>query len=189
MIYDIDTITKIRMISLPREGVDDKLIWHYAASGAYIVQSRYEVASGKFSPIIIFGPTSMVDKTLWDKVWSLQVQPKLQIFLCKILKGIIPTRGNINKRFTIQIECPVCLVEEESSEHLFMRCILAKKLAKYVKINTHPYDPDCVIYSWRKLFRYNMKIQVEILLLWWRIWKSRNNVIFNRAQTLPDILG
>ncbi|CAN1128838.1 Uncharacterized mitochondrial protein AtMg00310 [Linum perenne] len=187
-IFDNNTVYHIISIPLPSEEMDDKLIWKFAPSGAYTVHSGYEVASGKFSINKVFGPTSMWDEQFWKNVWTLPVQPKLKIFLWKIIRGILPTRANLAKKITLVNECPVCLVEEESSEHLFMKCILACKLAQCLQIQTHVFEHDCLVYSWRKIFKLNQKIQVRVLLLWWRLWKSRNDVVFNKKQWRPEIL-
>ncbi|CAN1163898.1 Uncharacterized mitochondrial protein AtMg00310 [Linum perenne] len=182
------TIQKILTMPLPVETIKDKLIWHFAPSGAFTVHSGYEVARGKFHSAPIFRPTSLYDEPFRNKVWSLPVQPKLKIFLWKIFRGILPTRENIAKRFPINSECPVCLEEVESSEHLFMRCILAKKLAFLLNIQTQTFYHDSVAYVWRSLFTMNQHVQVIVLTFWWRLWKSRNHTYFNKAQPVPLIL-
>ncbi|CAN1164931.1 Uncharacterized mitochondrial protein AtMg00310 [Linum perenne] len=187
-IFDDFTSQQILSIPLPLEAIDDKIIWQYAPSGAYTVHSGYELARGKFSTDLIYQPTSLYDKHFWNLVWSLPVQPKLKIFLWKIFKGILPTRGNLAKRFTLVTDCPVCLEEEESSEHLFMRCILAKKLAQLLNIQIHVFYHDSVAYSWRILFKMNQQYQVKILIFWWRLWKSRNNVVFTKSQQFLETL-
>ncbi|CAN1314989.1 Uncharacterized mitochondrial protein AtMg00310 [Linum perenne] len=188
-IFDNNSVNQIISIPLPLEDVEDKLVWQFAPSGANTVHSGYEVASGKFSTIKVFGPTSMCDEQFWNNVWTLPVQPKLKIFLWKIIRGILPIRENLAQKITsIVNECSVCLVEEESSEHLFMRCVLALKLAKCLQIQIQNFEHECVVYSWRKIFKLSQSVQVRVLLFWWRLWKSRNEVIFNKKQSILETL-
>lgn len=62
-------------------------------------------------------------KDLWREVWGAKLQPKLKLFVWKILKGILPTRVNLKKRkIPIDNKCPICKVEEETIEHLLFGC-------------------------------------------------------------------
>ncbi|CAN1126295.1 Uncharacterized mitochondrial protein AtMg00310, partial [Linum perenne] len=183
------TIQQILSIPLSFEGVDDKLIWKFSSSGAYTVRSGYEVASGKFTSLQVFRPYSLYDEGFWKKIWNLPVKPKLRIFLWKIFRGVIPIRENLARKFTIQAECPVCLEEVESNEHLFMKCIMVRKLARLINIQIGTFEHDCVAYSWRKLFKLDLRTQIRVVFMWWRLWKSRNIVLFQKAQVHPEILA
>ncbi|CAN1186841.1 Putative ribonuclease H protein At1g65750 [Linum perenne] len=188
-IFDKHTVQQILSIPLSFEGVEDKLIWKLSTSGAYTVHSGYEVASGKFTTLQVFRPSSLYDECFWKKIWNLPVQPKLRIFLWKIFRGVLPIRDNLAKKFTIQSKCPVCLEEVESNEHLFMKYIMARKLARLINLQIDTFEHDCVAYSGRKLFKMDQRIQIRVVLMWWRLWKSRNIVLFQKAQLLPKILA
>ncbi|CAN1135039.1 Uncharacterized mitochondrial protein AtMg00310 [Linum perenne] len=161
-IFDRNSVCQIVSIPLPLEDVDDKLIWRFALSGAYTVHSGYEVACGKYSINKVYGPTSLCDEQFWTNVWALPVQPKLKIFLWKIIRGILPTRANLANKITIVNECPVCLEEEESSEHLFMKCILAHKFAQCLQIQIQVFKHESVVYSWRKIFNLKSNGQTNV---------------------------
>ncbi|CAN0876418.1 Putative ribonuclease H protein At1g65750, partial [Linum grandiflorum] len=112
------------------ESIEDKLIWQYANSGAYTVQSGYSLLRSINNPPM-YEPVSQIYPKLWMQVWSLPIPPKLSFFLWRIFHRILPTKeGLISKHIDVDPTCPVCLQSKEILEHLFLSCPMATKLSE-----------------------------------------------------------
>ncbi|CAN0906113.1 Putative ribonuclease H protein At1g65750 [Linum grandiflorum] len=163
----------ITSIPLPTNPIEDSIIWQYAPSGAYTVQSRYSLLRSINSPPM-FEPVSLIDPQLWNQLWSLQVPPKLSFFLWRIFHKIIATKvALLSKKIVKDSVCPVCLEGEESIEHIFLICPLAIRLYSMADLPYQTIHNSSIIITWRKTWQLNPNLAIRFLVLWWRIWKSR----------------
>ncbi|CAN1817985.1 Putative ribonuclease H protein At1g65750 [Linum perenne] len=186
--YD-DTVNSILSLPIPICEMEDKIIWQPSSSGEYTVQSGYEIARQIILGPKSFEPTSVVDKKLWEGSWNLQIQPKFRFFIWKLLRGIIPVKGELIKRkIQLSPECPVCGMEDESIEHLFLRCILVSKVATLCNLPMTSFNAPSFVYTWREIMNNSPSLATSFVIFWWRIWKSRNTVVFQFKQYLPEIL-
>ncbi|GKB53155.1 RNA-directed DNA polymerase, eukaryota [Tanacetum coccineum] len=94
------------------------------------------------------------------------------------------------------IICPNCGLAGESCSHLFYSCNLARtlwrKIARWWEIDI----PDFSCYeewiAWFKTTRFS-KTQKEMLegvfyVMWWMIWKFRNQVLFGSSHPRMELL-
>ncbi|CAN0913485.1 Putative ribonuclease H protein At1g65750 [Linum grandiflorum] len=182
---DVDVITSI---PLPTNFVEDRLIWQCAPSGAFTVQSGYNLLRSMNNPPM-FEPVSLIDPQLWNQLRTLQVPPKLSFFLWRIFHKILATKvALLPKKIVTDTVCPVCLEGEESLEHIFLLCPLAIRLYSMTDLPYYIIHNPCIIITWRKIWQMDPVLAIRFLVLWWRIWKSRNKVIFDHTQTHPLIL-
>lgn len=94
-------------------------------NGIYTVKSGYWVAKDqeKDLPIKDPGMSYVVPNSLWKNVWRLSIPPKIQHFVWRICVGAVATRSALFKRkCAVNPMCPICLVEEETLEHLLFLC-------------------------------------------------------------------
>jgi hypothetical protein len=65
----------------------------------------------------------------WKKLWKLNLNDRLRLFLWKIAWNILPTTSRINSILPLpnrQPECPLCKIAYDSLHHLFFNCIFAR---------------------------------------------------------------
>ncbi|KAM0043381.1 putative reverse transcriptase zinc-binding domain-containing protein [Helianthus debilis subsp. tardiflorus] len=127
--------------------------------------------------------------TAW-KFWNRWVPPKINLFVWRAIKNRIPVKVELKRRGIViddQI-CSRCGKEDESAEHLLLKCVLARatwwnvmvwlKLSICERYNSieelFQQIQDCSGSSdWKKL------ITAIVMITLWQIWKGRNNLIFN----------
>jgi hypothetical protein len=95
---------------------EDALIWQFQSSGVYSSQSLYGVINFK-GVIPVYIPA----------VWKLLVSPRVHFFLWLMSHNKLLTRDNLAKR--IKIDDPSCLFcgEDESIDHVFFECVVARQ--------------------------------------------------------------
>jgi hypothetical protein len=94
---------------------EDALVWQFNSNGIYSSQSLYRIIN--FRGILpVFVPA----------VWHLKVPPRVQFFLWLLSKNKNLTRDNLNIRKKLDdLTCLFC-TENESVQHLFFECVVAK---------------------------------------------------------------
>ncbi|CAN1126729.1 Putative ribonuclease H protein At1g65750 [Linum perenne] len=184
LLFDEPTIQSIQSILLPGFPVEDRPIWQFENNGLYSVSSGYQLALNKIPAWKTLHPISPCDETLWKKTWALQVQPKLRFFLWKILNRILPTKqGIFHRRLNVDPLCLVCREGEESVEHLLLFCPITLLLANSLQIPVHNFQTQHIAIAWRSILGKEDNLAEKFTIFWWRIWKSRNNVVFEHTQT------
>ncbi|CAL1353289.1 unnamed protein product [Linum trigynum] len=186
--FDPPTCQAIKTIPLPRKNVLDKLIWHGTADGVFTVKSAYHLAvdidkrKGGWRLTVCW-----MGKEDWVRVWNANIPPKLKVFLWQIFNRVLPTtEALIEKHVLVHPRCPVCWASTESMEHLFLDCPVARALWDYSGLG----------YLGEGLPRHTFPMFLKRLLalihqpslfmaavaLLWRIWRSRNWVVFEGKQ-------
>ncbi|KAL4592191.1 hypothetical protein LXL04_005178 [Taraxacum kok-saghyz] len=119
--------------------------------------------------------TGITSKNRWNK-W---IPKKTNIFKWRVLKRRIPVKtvlqklgANIN-----DLKCSRCSLEEESVDHIFINCALAKDLWNRMGTWWRIAIPD-----------FNNLDNVTISALLKAIWDARNDRIFNNNSRSPDII-
>ncbi|GKB40645.1 cytochrome P450, partial [Tanacetum coccineum] len=122
----------------------------------------------------------------------------VNILAWKVCLDKLPTRLNLSLRGIDihSIICPNCGLAGESCSHLFYSCNLAqtlwRKIARWWEIDI----PDFSCYeewiAWFKTTRFS-KAQKEMLegvfyVMWWMIWKFRNQVLFGSSHPRMELL-
>ncbi|CAN0838500.1 Uncharacterized mitochondrial protein AtMg00310 [Linum grandiflorum] len=177
-------------IPLPSIPIPDAWVWHYARNGLYSVPSGYRLAQNVTFPTkSVIGP-SLVDPSMWGKIWATNLQPKLKFLLWKIFYNILPVRESLARRSvtTFSTACPVCGDEVESIYYLLVKCPLVLKLAHVCECESLLTD-DLPITIWRRLHVVTPHLSEKLVYFWWRLWKSRNTVVFDYYQTSVFTLG
>ncbi|XP_058759858.1 uncharacterized protein LOC131633155 [Vicia villosa] len=95
-------------IHLSRTLPEDKLIWNHDKDGEFTVKTAYQILSKQkfhLNP----GTSADADSSVWKKLWKLPLQEKIKNFMWRLLKNILPTRTNLNKKakepWTAQVVC------------------------------------------------------------------------------------
>ena len=114
-------------------------------------------------------------------VWQLHVPPRVHVFLWLLSQNKLMTRDNLNKRKLNKPECCTFCTEDESIEHLFFQCIVAKHVWHFVsEFFSLPLGADFI--SIAKFWLANQKhatLNSVCASTLWCIQKFRNNMFFN----------
>ena len=83
----------------------------------------------------------------------------------------------------------VCGIEEETQHHLFFSCLVAIKLTikcgcRHLILGTE----HLIAFGWR-CHNLDLASSIKLIYYWWRLWKSRNKVIFEHLQLSIDFLA
>ncbi|CAN1796485.1 hypothetical protein LINPERHAP1_LOCUS20908, partial [Linum perenne] len=185
-----DSVRLIQSIPLPRHPQPDRRVWHHSPSGSYSTSSGYEFAM-KSRPDLFSMNLSPMESSIWLSVWSLEIQPKLRFFLWKILHRILPTMHGIKIRIqseTLDSTCPVCLEGPETIEHLLLHCRISQCFLRMCSLHPPNFGDTHISIYWKHLLAFQPQLQQVWVMARWRIWKSRNRVVFEFAQTRLEVL-
>ncbi|CAN1279753.1 Uncharacterized mitochondrial protein AtMg00310 [Linum perenne] len=182
--FDPISVQAIGNIPLPQSLFTDKPIWFFSPSGRYSVSSGYDLAC-RYRKVKKTPPSlaSTTDPRLWRSIWSLRIQPKLRFFLWRLCHRILPTIEGLNSRdLNLDPICPSCLEHNETVEHILFSCSIAKRFFAFsdLDLGSIPHTHPAIVWRFITEFR---PLEAELwVLAWWRLWKSRNWVVFERVQ-------
>lgn len=179
---------------IPQHQCEDKLLWHYTTDGVYSVKSRYWLSNHLLDNLIsILIPPPTGSPHLKNKIWKTSIPPKLKNFLWRIL-SLTRTGTELNRRgIPIDAVCKRCHHNDESINHMLFKC----PYASTVWNNSH-HPVSSLLYPENSLEENISQILVAIsnasnkdqkhMPFWilWHIWKSRNDLIFNKISWEPN---
>ncbi|OVA06463.1 Reverse transcriptase zinc-binding domain [Macleaya cordata] len=114
--FDAETQSKILSIRIPLTGVD-QFKWSLSQNGDFSVKSLYTQLN----------PVNNLHNLDWNRVWSLQVLPRIHTFVWKCLHNILPVNARIAAILNdIDPRCPMCSKHSETVYHLLMECDFAR---------------------------------------------------------------
>ncbi|PVH65738.1 hypothetical protein PAHAL_1G065700 [Panicum hallii] len=173
-----------------QNGVSDKIIWRWTASGEYSAKSAYNML--RQGSIPLHG-----HKLIW-KAWA---PLKVKLFLWLTFKR---QHWTADRRFRHGIadtvaRCYLCDQETETSEHLFIFCYFTKQLwttilAAFGKPCPIPRDSSSLQERWEQLrllwtSDHRRGFDTLFSLVTWELWKERNARIFRGACLQHDQTG
>ncbi|KAL4559965.1 hypothetical protein LXL04_032112 [Taraxacum kok-saghyz] len=152
----------------------DRPLWKLEKSGKFTLGSlRRHIDENSLTSEI----------TEWD--WHNLLPRKVNILAWRVAHGRLPTNANLVKRGigTNQI-CTLCKTEQETEQHLFVECDIAKEVWAGVKLWWHnlPSQPICIgdMTKWRKDSNRDRNgdknfLQPAVILTFiWVMWSFRN---------------
>ncbi|CAL1374602.1 unnamed protein product [Linum trigynum] len=128
-----------------------------------------------------------MDRASWIRLWNADIPPKLKVFVWQIFNRALPTsEALIAKKVPVHPRCPVCWESAETMEHLFLDCPVARALWGFSGMEHLGEGLP------RQTFPLFLKrllgliqspgLFMAIVCLLWRIWRSRNWVVFEGKQ-------
>ena len=111
--------------------VNDQIVWRWTSHGRFTVHSLYTWLE--------FGG---IPNTSFSSIWQANIPLKVRIFLWLVKQNKILTKDNLLKMgWTGNSQCVFCS-EEESVDHLFINCIVAKSIWMWIA-NYNNFVFDC----------------------------------------------
>ncbi|GKD53993.1 RNA-directed DNA polymerase, eukaryota, reverse transcriptase zinc-binding domain protein [Tanacetum coccineum] len=167
--------------------IEDRWKWSLNSLGDFSVSSIRKVIDINRIP-------SFISKTRWVKY----VPIKVNILAWKIKLDALPTRLNISRRGMdiLCLECPCCGSGVESSDHLFFKCDLVRRIASKISEWWNVPYADCNSYEEWSAWLVSLHLGVKSKLmfegifytLWWFIWFYRNKLIFDANPPLKAMI-
>jgi hypothetical protein len=91
--------------------------------------------------------------------------------------------------------CPLCLQEEETTDHLLLSCVYSKEVWQLALGFTFelPQEANILLQNWNSFCPFQTTKKGQISTLWrtlpkfilWKIWLERNNRIFRETKNSP----
>lgn len=184
-----EDVELVKHIVLSQYGGQDLLGWNYTDDGMYTVKSGYWLSIHSQDQQVLPPRGSTGIKAA---LWKLNTAPKLKHFLWRILSEVMPV-GSILKRRRVSQDsvCRKCCVLDEDMEHLFFKCPYTQAFWRGANLPDRTFTDNSISFE-EKLKAIVSSINNKALNpidrqqpLWilWRIWKSRNLLVYGRKQT------
>jgi hypothetical protein len=126
-------------------------------------------------------------KYLRKYIWKIKVPLKIRIFMWFLHRKVILTRDNLAKRnWQGSKTCCFC-DKDESIQHLFFDCLLAKTLWRIIHLTfglAPPKNISNLFGNWLNGLnkRTKCQIRVGVCALLWALWHVRNDITFNKSR-------
>ncbi|KAG7551463.1 Zinc knuckle CX2CX4HX4C [Arabidopsis thaliana x Arabidopsis arenosa] len=181
---DILRINKIK----PVTELEDFYSWKHNKSGDFSVKSAYWLASQSSNlQTRILAEQLPSTNDLKAQVWALQTDPKIHVFLWKVLCGALPVAAALlGKGMKIDSRCQLCGDEDESVNHVLFTCSMARQIWALTGIPS----PSWGFHNGSVFNNIHYLLMNTTNTLWpqelrlsfpwtlWRIWKNRNLASF-----------
>ena len=168
-----------------------QLIWPYSITDEYQVKKAYDIITHTESSL---NPTTPANPNLWKRLWKIKLPLKILTFTWKLLHHAILVRSELNNRgIKCDRTCILCNNANETQDHLFLHCDLAKAIWFGADINIRPItDTGTLVEQWLQALIlmpnaascHTTHLHMTLTLLWC-IWFHRNQVNFDGKQPNP----
>ncbi|XP_043815337.1 uncharacterized protein LOC122724442 [Manihot esculenta] len=180
-IFSVADMRAILTIPLPLFPKPDKLIWHLHKKGVYSVKSAY------FCALELSGRTGVLGyNDGWNRLWSLDVPPKVRDFLWRTCRGVLPTRDILLRRgIHVPAACLFC-DHDESISHVFLHCPMAVELWRLAGFST---AVDFSIFMDFFIHIYNTfgrERTARMAIHAWKLWHARNERLWVNKVLSPS---
>jgi hypothetical protein len=160
----------------------DSFIWSLTSSGSFTLKSMY---------------LDLLDdqtKYLCKYIWKIKVPLKIKIFMWFLHRKVILTKDNLAKRNWEGSKTCVFCDKDESIQHLFFECPLAKTVWRIIFLAfsiSPPSNITNLFGNWLSGIAKKdlIQIRVGVCAIVWAIWNVRNDFIFNKQKPHCYSLG
>ena len=190
-----DWVEKARLEELlkqvcPSLQTQDRTIWAYNRSGVF---------SAKSVTMELNKIRAAAHHDAIRGIWRGLVPHRIEVFVWLALLGKINTRGKLASIGIIPIEnntCPLCLHEEETSDHLLLHCSFSSQLWLwwcnlwqiswcFPRTLREAFNQ----WQWPKNTTFFKKVWMAVFfIISWSLWKERNHRVFTEnSSTIKDL--
>jgi hypothetical protein len=172
-----------------KERKKDKRGWG-ASSGIYTTAAGYQLTTSL--------PNVPPNPTIWKAIWTSKSIPKIDMFVWTLAHRSILTGENLRRRgWEGPHRCPLCLQEEETTDHLLLSCTYSKEVWQLALGLQNdlviPQETSNLLQNWSSICPFQTKKKGQISTLWrvlpkfilWKIWLERNNRLFREVKSSP----
>jgi glycosyltransferase involved in cell wall biosynthesis len=154
---------------------NDHFKWLLIKSGLFTVRSMYLHTIDTHPPF------------QHKKIWKWRLPLKIKFFRWFLQKGVVLTKDNLAKKNWKGSQKCVCCNMNETIQHLFMQCPLAKMIWRFIFYATNLNQLRSINHmfgNWLNNQHKEIKqlIWVGVAAICWAIWKCRNNIVFKKTK-------
>jgi hypothetical protein len=155
----------------------DVFRWNLTGNGSFSVASMYNA---------LIQPELPVDNN--SKIWKMKIPLRTKIFAWYLRRGVILTKDNLAKRnWHGSKKCVFCH-QDETINHLFFQCKLARSIWSAVQIGSTLFPPRSVVNLFGNWLngvdvRFKRLIRMGAIAIIWSLWLYRNDKIFNNISS------
>ncbi|CAL1410544.1 unnamed protein product [Linum trigynum] len=178
--FPSDMVDAIKQILLRNSTEQDRLIWMDNDDGNYTAKSGYQVWLRRFQEQ--HDPRSVGDPALWKLLWSLNLPPKIKVFMWRFTREALASGERVNKRNPERSgACPFC-DQHETQSHAFFECSWASRIwrstgvARCFELRG---DSNCMDWVRNVVKTVPVSELEEWIVLLWALWRERNAHLFN----------
>ncbi|XP_057452167.1 uncharacterized protein LOC130743986 [Lotus japonicus] len=124
------------------------------------------------------------DATLWRKFWKAPSLPRVKEVAWRVCVGAVPTRLCLRRRgMDLDPSCPVCGHEEESIDHLFIHCPVARG-CWFVSLGVRTDAGTSTFMDFMAAVLRNKDgwCIAEVQRMIYCLWEGRNKVLFELRE-------
>ncbi|CAJ2637188.1 unnamed protein product [Trifolium pratense] len=176
--HDVSIRDRIHEITLPRQPMEDRLIWCAYNDGNLTAKQAY---------VLLFPTQQKLDWTGW--IWHNFVPPSSSFVAWRCFQNRMPTDENLRKRGCVVVSaCDLCLSQSETTPHLFLTCSFANNLWKWLGSILHIQFNCSSFHSLFESFDANWSAfltniaTAAVLHVFHSIWLARNGIRFSNAK-------
>jgi hypothetical protein len=181
----------ILSLKLHVQPCEDFIAWHYERNGKFSVKSAYKLAYNIHNGVRWQAGTSEASdnsRSIWKLIWTMHVPTKVRIFGWRTARDNLATNKNKFRRtLETQGTCMICGMCDETSFHATVSCTKARALRD--KMREHWNLPPESRFresgeDWLLILlgSCSNKQRSQVLLLLWRAWHLRCDIIHNKGQ-------
>ena len=92
--------TRQEILAVPLDHLNspDTLIWTEIKAAKFTVKTAYRLALCLNMQLWVEHSSSRAFQPAWSKIWTLNVPPKVRMFLWRACSSCLPTRENLHRR-------------------------------------------------------------------------------------------
>ncbi|KAL4310628.1 hypothetical protein GQ457_01G034890 [Hibiscus cannabinus] len=185
-IFDSDLVKQICSIPLSRTGLGDEVVWRYDGSGLYSVKSGYKLLQkeGQSGSGSYVGVPLQISR-FYSSMWGVSLPFKVKINMWRVMNNFLPTFANLQtRRLSVNVCCPLCKSEAESTHHLMRDCVFVKELLGAQGIHLTILYHDAPWREWLALAftRLDSSQRHALMVTFWAVWYARNKVVHEALQ-------
>ncbi|KAF7801660.1 uncharacterized protein G2W53_040771 [Senna tora] len=172
-------VKAIMGLHISSDVVEDERVWLLDRRGEYKVKSGYQIAKKALEGVEVARPSSSF----------LKVAEKVKHFIWRFCSNSLPSMVNLSKKRCLEnASCPICKLEEETSEHLFLFCKWTKMVwfGSLFCARWNRFEVKRMEAWWSDLLIGVAKVDDWVASLfaytYWHIWKERCKAIFDHGS-------
>ncbi|KAL0683422.1 hypothetical protein Bca4012_050270 [Brassica carinata] len=134
-------IAQVLKINLSRYSTEDKLVWPFTKDMKYTVKSGYWTATHYYHEgEEILRPEGSLE--LKNKIWDLNILPKVKQFLWRVVSGALPTSTKLCMRgINMDPTFQRCCLDDESINHVLFLCPHAYATWRCSEVKSSKWEP------------------------------------------------
>jgi ribonuclease HI len=184
-------VQAIQSIQIPPQAQCDRIAWHYESNRVFTVKSAYRLAmklKHQNRDNVSSSTNADGERSLWNCIWKSRVPPKVRVFAWRLATNTLPTKTNkLSRKLEVCDRCDICGRDAEDAYHAVVRCTKANglryALRKHWKLpHEHTFRKTGKDWLLILLNQVDMDTGARILLMFWRAWHLRNNIVHDNGK-------